>query len=38
MKAELKQHRGHLDWNATNRQVRRLYAEMLTNRMNRNSL
>lgn len=29
MKAELTVHLGHLDWYLTNRQIRRMYAEMI---------
>lgn len=32
MKAELKQYFGRLDWYLTNRQVRRMYAEMINSR------
>jgi hypothetical protein len=33
MKSELKQYHGHLDWYLTNRQVRRMHAEMMAERM-----
>lgn len=29
MKAELLAHLGHLDWYLTNRQIRRMYAELI---------
>jgi hypothetical protein len=32
MKAELRQHLGHLDWYLTNHQVRRMHAEMINGR------
>jgi hypothetical protein len=34
MKEELRRHHGRLDWYLTNRQVRRMYAEMIAKQGN----